>query len=221
MSEIENGGNAGAPGNPVAVTVVDLAGLAAGGKQVSAFLLRRLAEAVDGFRGEEVFCSARFTPDQDFDFKVAVKKKDDPFGAVDDEVGIFGPFFTPEARGPDLKDTQIESITVKLKDGRVIKVDPQKTDSLFWTVSAVEKFLVPYYASVNSAPFASLMLNSFDREGMVCMEHGPETEPTVKKVSDAKPLDPGAETPSVTVPLPDFTLPDLKGVGGFRFVSAG
>jgi hypothetical protein len=219
MSEIENGGNGGA-GNPVTVTVVDLAGLDADGKKVSAFLLRRLAEAVDGFRGLDVFCSARFTPDKEFDFNVVVEPEVAKLPAADAESAIFGPFFTPAAKGPDLKETEIESITVRLKDKRVIKVDPQKSDALFWTVSAVEKFLVPYYTGVESIAFATRMLNSFDAAGIVCMEHGPNTEPTVKKLIDAQVEDPYAETPSETVPLSGFRLGNLKGIGGFTLVSA-
>ena len=75
MSEIENGGGngGGAHGNGAGNGVgaaVSLAALAKGGKHVSAFLLRRMAEAVDGFRGESVVCRARFTPNEKFDFEV-------------------------------------------------------------------------------------------------------------------------------------------------------
>ena len=230
MSEIENGGgNGGANGNGGGNGVgaaVSLAALANGGKHVSAFLLRRLAEAVDGFRGEPVFCRARFTPNEEFDFEVDVKREVAAFGAVaaaDETFGVFGPFFTPEAKGPDRSDTPIRAITLTLEDGRVIHVDPKEADSLFWTVSAVEKFLVPYYASVNSALMANSVLSSFDREGMVCFEHGPNTEPSLKRLSDAVPASPDQETPSETLPLPTFELPAAQGTGpkpGLKLVSA-
>jgi hypothetical protein len=207
MSEIENGGgnNGGdahgnGGGNGVGAAV-SLAALSTGGKHVSAFLLRRMAEAVDGHRGKTVFCRARFTPNAKFDFDVKVEEDVANLEAADDEFGIFGPFSTPEAKGPNLDSTPIRSIVVTLNDGRVIRVDPKKTDALFWTVSAVEKFLIPYYTSVNSVEMASGVLSSFNREGMVFAEHGPNTEPQVVHLANAVPASPDEETPSRTISL--------------------
>lgn len=185
---------------------INLAALELNGQRVSAFLLRRLAEAVDGFRGQEVFCRSRFTPDAQFDFEVSVEPAE-PSGLTtlaakqDPDFGVFGPFLTPEAKGPNLKDTRIKKITITLDDDRVVNVNPKKTDALFWTVSAVEKFLVPYYASVNSALAANTVLHTFDRAGMICTEHGPETEPHVVSADEAElPMDGGQSLKLLTDP---------------------
>jgi hypothetical protein len=201
MSEHANGGS-GSGDTPVIVL--------AEGEHVSSFLLRRIAEAADGFRGEEIFCRARFQPNNQFDFEVSAERDKTKLSPAGGGFGVFGPFFTPETPGPDLKDTPIASITVKLKDGRVIKVDPQKVDALFLTVSAVEKFAVPYYASKNSVPMAARVLQGFDQAGIVFLTHGPETEPKVQRLSDAVPLGDDGETPSEYYPFAGLHDPKAK-----------
>ncbi|HVG44994.1 MAG TPA: hypothetical protein VM890_09695 [Longimicrobium sp.] len=173
------GGEADAPrSNNLAAPGVDN-----GESRVSSFLLRRMAEAADGERDKDVFCTARFKANKMFDFDVKLHEDVHAADAARNgsaEFGVFGPFHTPGGNGPSLETSLIESITVTLKDGGgVIDIDPTKSDSLFWTVSAVEKFLVPYYSSVLSASKASLVHTTFDQAGMLIVEHGPNTEVTV------------------------------------------
>ncbi|HET6763141.1 MAG TPA: hypothetical protein VFH27_05695 [Longimicrobiaceae bacterium] len=168
-----------------------LAGSSAQSVPLSAFLVRRLAEAADGTRGDQVFCTARLTPDAKFDYEVKthttlIEAETEQNNAATRNVtlDIFGPFETQASKGPEIGTSAIKSIVVTLDNDHQVNVSPTTYDSLFWTVSAVDKFVIPYYAREGLGR-AGVVRSLFDKEGMVCLEHGPNTEPSVVPASDA------------------------------------
>lgn len=73
------------------------------------------------------------------------------------DYAVFGPFVTVD----DPKDESTPSpedvveVTVKQRDGRIIRIDPNKVDALFWTLAAFDKFVVPYLTRVDGARYAA------------------------------------------------------------------
>jgi len=163
-------------------------------RPVSASLLREIAEAADGTRGVSLYCTATYAMDLKFDHRAethaTLAEAADRQAKLAQEgiqVEIFGPFKTEPRSGPELGTSPIATIVITLHDNRTISVDPKKFDALFWTVSAVEKFVAPYYASKAGLERATLVRTMFDKVGMVCLKHGPNTEPLVEDFNSAKP----------------------------------
>jgi hypothetical protein len=70
--------------------------------------------------------------------------------------GVFGPY----TAGRDVSDTAVRALTVTITrratSGRIdtISVDPQKVDALFLSMSAVDKFMLPYYSNLYGPEYA-------------------------------------------------------------------
>jgi hypothetical protein len=120
--------------------------------QVSASLLRRLAEVADAYRtGRPVFIVASTKAPHDIkdvyeDAGAATKAA----AAAGPSYQRFGPYITPRDRFKG-KPAEVLAITVKLRTGSdtvSVTVDPRKYDALVWTLPALDKFLVPYYARI-------------------------------------------------------------------------
>jgi hypothetical protein len=58
----------------------------------------------------------------------------------------------------------------------------QTADAVFWSVAAVEKFLVPYYASFKrTGDAAQKLLDEFAKADVVAILHLPNSEPTTAR----------------------------------------
>lgn len=129
-------------------------------------LVRRIAEAADGFRtGKDIF----FVVDPGeggTGGRVGVfHDRTDALVAADGTEGAraFGPFRTPRDRRPDgneIPESAIRKVTVEYADGSTREVcvrpedetpDRPAVDALFFSISAFDKFVVPYYSLVQGA----------------------------------------------------------------------
>lgn len=132
--------------------------------RASSTLLSRLAEAVDGFRiGEPVCYVGRYWYDADdsghrlygpfrsCEEAAAFRKAN---GLDEKEFGIFGPFYTraPGRRvgGAAPAPRVVKEVLVRFEDGGECRLDGEEYDSVFWSASAVDKFVLPYYISIGS-----------------------------------------------------------------------
>jgi hypothetical protein len=131
----------------------------------SATLLRRLAEAADGYRdGEPRYVAADriFRPDAR-GHKVAgvFLTREEAAAAADKannaesgaEYRVFGPYRTmPDslAEGPE----DVVSVTVLMKNGRTKTYSADTVDALFWSLPAFDKFVAPYLTSVAGPRYA-------------------------------------------------------------------
>ena len=125
---------------------------------VSATMLRVLAEVADQFRtGRPVFLVA----DHRFPHNVA-----GPFASYDEAnrvradsgtaFGVFGPYVTARDSIADSSRVLNVRVTVQTPKGRVVfDVDPAQVDALFFSNSAVDKFVLPYYTSVYGPEYAA------------------------------------------------------------------
>jgi len=127
-----------------------------------ASLLRRLAEAADGYRDGRPRWVVIHRKGVKGHHKVAgvftsAEQADVELQRAGDEFAVFGPFVTvddpPDESTPSPYD--VVEVTVRERNGRVIRIDPNKVDALFWTLAAFDKFIVPYLARVDGAEHAA------------------------------------------------------------------
>ena len=132
-------------------------------RQLTAGDLRRLAEAVDGIRDVPAY---------------VVWGKD-------------GPVITKNPPAPE--DVIFECMTKSTKPDRTklrsISLDPAvvtpdgkpmadvagKFDAMFWSESAVQKFVLPYYMHVGTADEVSRVLRAFNHATVAAMLHLPDS----------------------------------------------
>lgn len=149
-----------------------------------ASLLRRLGEAAYGYQtGEEVWIVANWTPPH------ALKVFDSRAGATafregrEDaaELGVFGPYVTPRDPETDpklgVREVVSIAITVRLPGGeqesRTFRGD--EYDALFWSVSAVDKFMVPYYVGVEGLEVGGKVRRALAEPNTLVLAHLPDT----------------------------------------------
>jgi hypothetical protein len=125
----------------------------------SASLVRRLAEAADGFRdGKDKYVVAN----RKFPHHVAgVFSTLDEARFVANRAGpdysAFGPFRTIDDP-PDqssVGDEAVAEVIVVTKGGKRTRFPADSVDALFWSLAAFDKFVVPYLAVVYSAQYAA------------------------------------------------------------------
>ena len=120
---------------------------------LSAPLLRRLAEAADGYRtGKAIYVVTSVRAPYD----VRGVFETDSLATIEARKGgasyrVFGPYVTPR---DDFRaaPAEILDITVKVQTAKgpvSVTVNPKEYDAMFWSLGAVDKFLVPYYAGVS------------------------------------------------------------------------
>jgi hypothetical protein len=128
----------------------------------SASLLRRLAEAADGYRdGRPRWVVIHRKGIEGHHDVAGVFMSSEEANVVVQRTGpdyaVFGPFVTvddpPDESTPSPKD--VVEVTIKQRDGEVIRIDPNKVDALFWTLAAFDKFVVPYLTRVDGARYAA------------------------------------------------------------------
>ena len=125
-----------------------------------ASLVRRLAEAADGYRdGKDKWVVAGrkaekgnhrvagvFDTFQEADFTA---RREGP------EYAAFGPYRTPKEEFLVPPNERVREVIVIYVDGRKRNYDADSVDALFWGLSAFDKFIVPYLAKVASADYAA------------------------------------------------------------------
>jgi hypothetical protein len=132
-------------------------------RTTTATLLRVLSEAADVYRtGKPIYLVADYRYPHNvlpgFGNKdsalTAAKRLNANKGASFD---VFGPYVTPQ---DSISETALQivsiSITTKTSSGtKTHTVDPRRTDALFLNLSAIDKFVLPYYSKVLGPAYAS------------------------------------------------------------------
>ncbi len=168
-------------------------------RPLTAALLRRLAEAADGYRTGEPIYVVACHDDPRHDLRVFEREADalEHLARAGGRFGMFGPFATPvdgSATGGRAREAaasldapdgsapagEVVEVTVSLRDPagaeRMIRLDAREHDALFWSMSAIDKFAVPYYAHTDDAELAVEMRRRA-MEGPVCgLAHLPRSD---------------------------------------------
>ena len=153
---------------------------------ISAMLARRLAGAASGYAdGKKIWFTARYRRDDEFSFRVSepIVSDERPAEPADDELGLFGPFLTPQRRVA-AKRTPVVRVYLELEDGKTITLDAKHADCVFWSEAALEKFAIPYYASLGDLELAQEIRTRFRKPDVVALDHGPNTEYTLRRTED-------------------------------------
>lgn len=187
---------------------------------VSAALARRLAEAADGFRsGKPVYLvadrgdPARVQAFEGEGAREAAERARREWEARGDGArpGVFGPYLTepdptPGGRaGPEVLEV---TVRVRLPDGttRTETLDGAEVDALFWTRSAVEKFVLPYYAGAQGLERAARVAAEFSGEGVYALAHLPDSIPWALRTEPA-----GGREPPLPMPRSALRTPGRAG----------
>jgi hypothetical protein len=159
---------------------------------MAASLLRRLAEAVDGYRsGETLFVAAAWRfPHEVAGVFTSSRQATEVARRKGVEYGVFGPYFAPPDSGNEMMfyslrlcpglhepdsycpDTTFSlsqavpyanirdiTVTIHAKNGTAVEsvLAPGDVDAVFFTLSAIDKFVMPYYTRIYGAQFAADM----------------------------------------------------------------
>jgi len=131
----------------------------------SASLLRRLAEAADGYRdGVPRIVIARRDPPHDV---AGVFDADDTRGieealaAAGPGFDKFGPYLTPETEQFSNRDHDVVSVTVVFRSGESREYSPAEYDALIWSIPAFDKLVMPYLTSVSGFQHAARQRAAF------------------------------------------------------------
>lgn len=134
-----------------------------------ASLVRRLAEAADGYRdGRDHWIVADrkayknnhkvagvFDTFQEAEF--TARRKGNGYAA-------FGPFRTPMEEFLVPAGERVKEVIVVYVNGQKKNYGADSVDALFWGLSAFDKFIVPYLASVASAEYAAEQREAYRRD---------------------------------------------------------
>jgi hypothetical protein len=124
-----------------------------------ATLLRRLAEAADGYRdGRDKFVVAA----QVFPHNVAgvFSSREEADRTARDSAksangyAVFGPYRTPPDTNVSREVDDVDSVVTYLKDKTTRTYDGDEYDALFWSMPAFDKFVAPYLTFVAGADHA-------------------------------------------------------------------
>jgi hypothetical protein len=148
-------------------------------REIPATLIRRLGEAADGCRGTPgAYYLASLAPDKYGNHKIfgpypTTTADSLPRDASKGEWGWFGPVRTP-AYSPTYT---IETIDIGTsKPGGTVNLMGPDFDCLFYSLSAVEKFAVPYYARMFGGDYVTRLLAAFRSSNLHLMGHLPRSE---------------------------------------------
>ena len=125
---------------------------------VTATMLRVLAETADEFRtGVPVFLVAAYQfPHRVLGGFPTRAAADSARAAAGAGHGVFGPYVTPAEPAPD-STPKVISVRLEIETmgtRRIVNVNPDTVDALFLSLSAYDKFVIPYYTRVYGAEFA-------------------------------------------------------------------
>jgi hypothetical protein len=133
---------------------------------VSATMLRVLAEAADAHRtGQPVYLVADYRYPHNIIGQVSSSAEAERLRADSGSTfGIFGPYVTPAEVPPESEPRIIGvRLVIQTPRGRFVRQLDPRVDALFLTMSAVDKFMVPYYAKVYGADYANRLRDSLSR----------------------------------------------------------
>ncbi|MEP7228529.1 MAG: hypothetical protein ABI785_14280 [Gemmatimonadales bacterium] len=140
---------------------VPASGIAGDTLAQSASLVRRLAEAADGFRDGRprwVVIHRRGDKGHHDVRGVFMTFKEASFEAerAGPEYAAFGPFVTKDDP-PDLSSTKTDvvEVIVRQKNGVEKRFSADSVDALFWSLAAFDKFIAPYLTSVDGVRYAA------------------------------------------------------------------
>jgi hypothetical protein len=205
-------------------------------RELDPALLRRLAEAADGFRNKKqrYFLVGGLKPGHGGSHEVhgPYEKSDElPQHLCDDiaqgKRGWFGPF---EGQGPSATALLIDEMDIRVKhpngeqEQPVMGFPAHRFDLLVWSRSAIEKFLVPYYARMYGGAYVDRLLAVYDAEPLQIIGHLPGTEyEQIDQRLRGDELVVGGLQPGVAVAVkmsgkltPGFTMTALLPNGGER-----
>jgi hypothetical protein len=133
----------------------------------SAPLLRRLAEAADGYRdGKDHFIvvslEAPHTVAEAADTREAADSIAKSRSTESLHFAAFGPYRTE----PDslVTTADVDSVVAYLSDGKKRVYDGRRVDALFWSLPAYDKFIVPYEAAVHGVVEAARRRDLYRRD---------------------------------------------------------
>ncbi|HEX8275224.1 MAG TPA: hypothetical protein VF615_21495 [Longimicrobiaceae bacterium] len=135
---------------------------------ITSHQLRRLAEEIDGARGKDVLIVFRENKYQ------VVEKLNTGETAI----------LTCETTDQTKKRPEIEKVEFKVKGKPGKDLKKLGFDSVFWSESAVEKFVLPYYARLhgpNSGTMINALLTDFNQEDVAGVVHLPKSDSEVTK----------------------------------------
>ncbi len=154
-------------------------------------LTRRLAEAALSLTGTgELYVLARYEPSGSDEDPYDITLFAGPLGLVEalaemnrlgpSLYGVFGPFTIPPMASvvPQATVDEVGAI-VTMPDGsrlELLGTSGSGHDTLFWTISSVRKFAVPYYTQLYSPEFAIRVLEKFESATVPLMVHMPWSE---------------------------------------------
>lgn len=127
----------------------------------SASLMRRLAEAADGYRdgkphwvvihrkGDRGHHDVKGVFDSLETANVAAQR-------AGPEYAVFGPFVTTEdPPATSYGGEEVDYVIVVQKDGVKKQFDGDSVDALFWSMAAFDKFIAPYLTTVDGVRYAA------------------------------------------------------------------
>lgn len=167
---------------------------------LSAGVAKRLAAAADGFRHgrpvyfvsgfREVGAVERFEGEEGREAAERARRAREAEGGGE-KFGVFGPYVTgPVGSGPGgSPDAEVLDVTVRVKlaDGstRTRVFGGGEYDALFWTRSAVDKFVIPYYAGALGLQHAVRISEEFAGPDVHMLAHLPDTTITMIRAAGA------------------------------------
>lgn len=155
---------------------------------MSAVVAKRLAAAADGHRnGKPVYFVADLQDLGEVESfegegakEAAERASRERAARGGTRPAVFGPYLTePDPASAAAPKPEVLDVTVRVRlpDGttRTETFDGGELDAIFWTRSAVDKFVVPYYAGTLGLQYATRLSNQFAAENVYMLAHLPDT----------------------------------------------
>ena len=127
----------------------------------SASLVRRLAEAADGFRdGKPRYVVANRKGDRGHHNVLGVFRTSEEANFTARRAGpeytAFGPFVTKDdPADSSSSEEDVLEVIVRQKNGQEKRYGADSVDALFWSLAAFDKFIAPYLTSVDGVRYAA------------------------------------------------------------------
>ena len=137
---------------------------------VAVSLLKRIAEAVDGYRNiDNVWVSAKLDFPHELEIFESEAEAEDHAQKYNYET--FGPYTARRnLNSPDEIIEEVVEIKITLKRGdkiEEIKLDSKNTDAVFLSESAVDKFVMPYYTQLYGVEYAATLKSESSKKGII------------------------------------------------------
>ena len=151
---------------------------------IPASLLSRLSEAADGIRnGRAIYFVAQMEPDAEaghaiIGYFTSVEEAFEHPKAqprlLSGEYMIFGPFKTSD--DPGYRKKPVREVVIYTKEGKALPLSGERFDCVFWSLSAIDKFVVPYYTASGNLKKAAKVRADFMKETAVAGIHIPGSD---------------------------------------------